>query len=202
MPYSPVTLDDSFGRTEPGRPRVPQGYYRARIEAIRPTPETYDRTPGYNVDFRIAEGPTTNPGAGVGRNIGRYNSMGGKEGSQFGMGATLGAAGQGEVAKALLDRYKGKALDYATFVQVGKFLESKLRGKDVVLTIVDEMSDRGRPFSSVLEVQSISQWEVLKGTPLIGAPSAPNGSAPAAAPSNTVSMAEAVAGMFTEDENA
>lgn len=85
MPFQPYKLDDSFTRTEPGRPRVPQGYYRAQVTKVTPTPESYDKTPGYTVEFRIAEGPTANPGAGVGRTITRYNSMGGKEGSQFGM---------------------------------------------------------------------------------------------------------------------
>lgn len=200
MPYSPVTLDDSFGRTEPGRPRVPQGYYRAQVEAVRPTPENYERTPGYNVDFRIVSGPTANPGAGVSRTIARYCSMGGKEGSQFAIAGVIGAAGQAAFAHDLLGRLKGRAMDYAMFVQVAKLIEKAIKGKYVVLTIVDEVSQQGRPFSSILEVQADANWETLQGTPLVGAPSAPNGPAPAAA--STVSMAEAVQGMFEDTPDA
>lgn len=202
MPFQPYKLDDSFTRTEPGRPRLPQGYYLASITSVVPTPENYDKTPGYNVNFRITEGPASNPGAGVGRTMPRYCSMGGKEGSQFGMAGIMGAAGQGEVAKALRANPKyNNVQTYALHVQIGKFIEGKIAGKVVVLTVTDEVSNQGRPFSSVLEVQSGDQWDGLKGTPLIGGTgptAAPNG----AATGPTVSMAEAVAGMFEDVPNA
>jgi len=203
MPFQGYKLDDSFTRTEPGRPRLPQGYFRAQIVAVRPTPKDYDRTPGYNVDFKIVEGPTSAPGAGVGRTISRYNSMGGKEGSQFGMAGTMGAAGQGDVAKALrADPRYNNVQTWELHAQIGKFIETKIAGKFVVLTVVDEVSQQGRPFSSVLEVQADDNWDTLKGTPLIGGsgPSAPGGvpASPNGPTNPPMSMAEAVAGMFED----
>jgi hypothetical protein len=172
------------------------------VEAVRPTPENYERTPGYNIDFRITSGPTANPGAGVGRVITRYCSMGGKEGSQFAVAGVIGAAGQAAFAHDLLGRLKGRAMDYAMFVQVSKLVERAIKGKYVVLTIVDEISQQGRPFSSVLEVQADANWETLQGTPLVGAAMPPNGSGPAPAAASTVSMAEAVQGMFEAEPDA
>src|SRR5215831_14682079 len=81
IPFQPYKLDDSFLRTDPGRPHVPPGYYLAEVASVTPTPKDYDKTSGFTVSFRILEGPVNAPGAGVGREIPRYASMGGKENS-------------------------------------------------------------------------------------------------------------------------
>jgi len=186
---------------------VPQGYYLAEVAAVRPTPENYEKTPGFYVDFRILAGPDSAPGAGVGRTINRYASMGGKTGSQFGMAGMMGAAGVGDIAKALYadERFR-KVNTWAKHAQIAKFIEGKMASKRVVLTIADEMSPQGRSFSSVLEVQSADQWATLKITPLVGGigpagagvpvgvgPS--NGGAPAAA-----TLAEQVSAMFEQPD--
>jgi hypothetical protein len=165
------------------------------LVSLTPTAENYDKTPGFNVDFRIVEGPTANPGAGVNRTLGRYYAMSAKENSQFGIAKVMGAAGQGAIQKALFERYKDQDLPYAVFSQMGKFMESKAKGALVVLTVYDRQSDRGNTFSDILEVQAGDDdtWGALKGTPLVGAP-ASNGAA--AAPASNMSMQEAVSGMF------
>ncbi|HEY1295441.1 MAG TPA: hypothetical protein VGJ60_20375 [Chloroflexota bacterium] len=176
---------------------MPQGYYLAEVAAVRPTPKDYDKTPGFNVAFKILEAPSNAPGAGVGREIGRYASMGGKAGSQFGMAGMMGAAGVGDVAKALFadERFK-KVNTWEKHAQIGKFIESRMQGKKVVLTIADEMSPQGRAFSSIIEVQAPDNWNQQKGTPLIGGgvgpqPAPSNGGAPAGA-----TLADQVSAMF------
>jgi len=205
--FVPYELDDSFTRTEPGRPRVPQGYYLAEVAAIRPTPKDYEKTPGFNVDFRILEGPVSAPGAGVGRTIGRYASMGGKSGSQFGMAGMMGAAGIGDIAKALYadERFR-KVSTWEKHAQIAQFIESKMRSRRVVLTIADEMSPQGRAFSSILEVNSPENWDQQKQTPLVGGigpagagvpvgvgPQSGNGGA-------TATLAEQVSAMFEQSD--
>jgi hypothetical protein len=195
MPFQPYKLDDSFLRTEPGRPHVPAGYYLAEVASVTPTPKDYEKTAGFNVSFRILEGPTHAPGAGVGREIGRYASMGGKENSQFGMAGMMGAAGIGDVNRALrADPRFNDVKTWELHAQIGKFIESKMKGKKVVLTIGDEMSPQGRTFSSVIEVNNAENWDTQKGTPLVGgigpSPAPGNGPAPSA------SLAEQVSQMF------
>src|SRR5215471_6313843 len=200
LPFVPYELDDSFTRTEPGRPHVPQGYYLAEVASVSPTAKDYDKTPGFNVSFKILEAPTSAPGAGVGREIGRYASMGGKAGSQFGMAGMMGAAGIGDVARALYadERFK-KVSTWEKHAQIAKFIDSKMRGKRVVLTIGDEMSPQGRSFSSIIEVQSAANWDQQKGTPLVGGigpqPAPSNGGAPAAA-----TLADQVSAMFEQPD--
>jgi hypothetical protein len=201
MPFQPYELDDSFTRTEPGRPHVPQGYYLAEVSAVRPTPKDYEKTPGFNVAFKILEGPVNAPGAGVGREITRYAAMGGKAGSQFGMAGMMGAAGIGDVARALFadERFK-KVATWEKHAQIGKFIESKMVPRKVVLTIGDEMSPQGRAFSSVIEVQNADNWDSQKQTPLVGGigpTPAPAGNGPAA-PSAT--LAEQVSAMFEQPD--
>lgn len=202
MPFQPYELDDSFTRTEPGRPHVPQGYYLAEVAAVRPTPKDYDKTPGFTVAFKIAEGPNSAPGAGVGREITRYASMGGKSGSQFGMAGMMGAAGVGDVARALAadERFK-KVSTWEKHAQIAKFIETKMQSRKVVLTIGDEMSPQGRSFSSVIEVQAADNWAALRVTPLVGGV----GPTPAAGAGNgngapAASLADQVSAMFEQPD--
>lgn len=202
MPFQPYELDDSFTRTEPGRPHVPQGYYLAEVAAIRPTPKDYEKTPGFTVAFKIVEGPQSAPGAGVGREITRYASMGGKQGSQFGMAGMMGAAGVGEVARALFadERFK-KVSTWEKHAQIAKFIETKMQARKVVLTIGDEMSPQGRSFSSVIEVQSPENWASQRVTPLVG------GVGPSPMPAGTgngpqpaATLADQVSAMFEQPD--
>ena len=201
MPFQPYKLDDSFLRTEPGRPHVPQGYYLAEVASVTPTAKDYEKTPGYHVSFRILEGPMSAPGAGVGREISRYASMGGKEGSQFGMAGMMGAAGISDVNRALrADPRFNDVKTWELHAQIGKFIESKMKSKRVVLTIGDEMSPQGRSFSSVIEVNNADNWAQQKQTPLVGGvgPSpAPVGNGPAPA---TATLAEQVSAMFEQPD--
>jgi hypothetical protein len=199
MPYSPITIDDSFGRTDPARPHLAPGYYRAVVVDVVPRPENYDGTPGYDVNFRIVEGPTAAPQAGVGRVIGRYATM--KDGAQFGVGNIMGATGLADVNAALIERYKGKPLPYATFAQIAKFISGKMAGKQVVLVVADEVNNKtGRAFSSIVEIQAVDAWALVKNTPLLGG----GGGvpvAPAPSPNGGPTLAEQVAAQFEEKED-
>lgn len=202
MPFVPYELDDSFTRTEPGRPHVPPAYYLAEVAAVRPTPKEYDKTPGFTVAFKIVEGPASAPGAGVGREITRYASMGGKQGSQFGMAGMMGAAGIGDVARALAadERFK-KVSTWEKHAQIAKFIESKMKDKKVVLTIGDEMSPQGRSFSSVIEVSTPDNWAAQRVTPLVGGSVGPTPAAPGAANGgNSATLADQVSAMFEQPD--
>jgi hypothetical protein len=128
----------------------------------------------------------------------RYYAMSNKENSQFGIAKVMGAAGQGAISKALFERYGGQDLPYATFAQMGKFMESKVKNAVVVITVYDRQTDRGNTISDILEVQSggDDDWNALKGTPLVGGPQAPSNGTVATAPATNMSMQEAVEGMF------
>lgn len=146
--------------------------------------------------FKILEGPANAPGAGVGREIGRYASMGGKAGSQFGMAGMMGAAGVGDVARALYadERFK-KVSTWEKHAQIGKFIETKMKGQKVVLTIGDDMSPQGRSFSSILEVQSAENWASQRVTPLVGGVG-PTPAATGAANGPAATLADQVSAMF------
>jgi len=201
MPYKPVILDDSFTRTDPGRPHVPQGFYLADVASVIPTAENYDKTPGYTFNFRILEGPDNAPAAGRNREIPRYGAM--SERAQFGVAGILGALGQGDLARAIFAQYGGKPLPYETFVKIGKFIESKVKGGKVILTIGDEISPQGRSFSSVLEVGAYTpdEWAAKRKEALVGGM---NGTGPqptgAVAPASGGSLADQVSAMFEQPD--
>jgi hypothetical protein len=202
MPYKPVILDDSFTRTEPGRSRVPQGYYLGEVARLEPTAESYDKTPGYTFQFRILEGPAASPAAGRGREIPRYGAM--SERAQFGVAGILGALGQGDLAKAIFTQYGGKPLPYDTFVKIGRFIESKTKGGKVILMVGNEMSPQGREFSSVLEIGAYTaeDWAAKRQENLVGGINGTGagvpGGAVAAAP--TASLADQVSAMFEQPD--
>lgn len=199
MPYRPVRLDDSFIRPASDRAghQVP-GYYRAKIDKIEPTPDndSYTGTPGYYVWFRIASGPDASPAAGVGGTISRYCSIGGKEGSQFGIAAIMDLAGQLEASKAVFSRLGGKDLSYKDFTDIARFLEGKAKGASMVLTLADRVTNKGNTVSDIVEIKSDSLWAELRKTPLMGAAPVATSNGPA------MSMAEAVQGMFEDTPDA
>src|SRR5215831_885923 len=200
MPYKPVVLDDSFTRTDPGRPHVPQGFYLGEVASVVPTAENYDKTPGYTFNFRILEGPDSAPAAGRGREIPRYGAM--SERAQFGVAGILGALGQGDLARAIFAQYGGKPLPYDTFVKIGKFIESKIKGGKVILTIGDEISPQGRSFSSVLEVSPPNDWADKRKEALVGGMNGTGAGVPggAVAPVSGASLADQVSAMFEQPD--
>jgi hypothetical protein len=53
MGFQPIEFDESVGQTDPGRVRVPEGYYRLKALRAEPTPEDYEKTTGAIVHFVI-----------------------------------------------------------------------------------------------------------------------------------------------------
>lgn len=176
MPFTPFTFDDTVGRTEPGRPRVPEGYYLLECLGVKATPEDYEKTPGYIFDWKILEGA-----AGHGRSISQYNTV--KAEAQFGLGMTLGALGLADLAHKLKNQAVGS---WAQFDAIAKALSSKATGRKAVGLIADQAGARGT-FSSIEQVQSADDWATVKdaafgprvsqqtnGAPVaVGAPAAP-----------------------------
>lgn len=193
MPFKPYKIDDSFLQTEPGRARVPMGYYKAVVAGLRPTSKDYDGVVGYHVDFRITDAPSYADNAGIGRTFPRYCSMG-SEGHQFNLPKILGAVGAGALAQALHDDAKFSSVDtWEKHAQLGQFIEGKIKGRAVILAIHDR-TFQGRTFSDILEVSPPDNWETIRHSKLIGgssvstpAPEAPNGNA---------TLADQVQGMF------
>ena len=144
MPFEPFTFDDSVGRTEPARARVPEGYYLLEAEKVEPTPENYEKTTGVYVTWRIVQGPRQAPGVGVGGRMRDYNTL--KKDAQFGLGMTLGAVGQEMVAKSLA----GKSIPtYQHLLALCAQIETRVKGKRAVGLIADQPGNSGRPFSGI-----------------------------------------------------
>src|SRR5262245_31320362 len=176
--FTPFTFDDSVTRTEPGRARVPEGYYLVECEGMEPTAETFEKTAGIWNKIRIVQGPDAAPGLGVGGRLRDFNAVG-KADAQFGLGQTLGAYGHADVAKALA----GRAIPtYAFFQQLAAALSQRCTGRRAVALIADQQGQT-RPFSGVEELHPESDWATYRQAQVLGSTTAParNG-APAAAP--------------------
>jgi hypothetical protein len=169
-------MDESVGQTEPGRPHVPEGYYKFRAVKIEPTPEDYTGTTGILATVSFVEGPDHAATAGVGREMRDYSALAGKKGqdgrgSQFGLGQLLGAFGLAAVAKKLAERNpdgspKVRIDTYAAFENLCQRLTAAIAGKEAVGLVADQVGTRGngRPFSGIEEWLPASDWETLKRT--------------------------------------
>jgi len=177
MPFEGFTFDDSVGRTEQARARVPEGYYLVEAEKVDPTSADYDKTPGIFVTYRIVQGPRSAPGVGVGGKLRDYNTI--KKDAQFGLGMTLGALGMDALAKGLA----GRAIpNYQTFQALCGQLEARMKGKRAVALIADQPGNNGRPFSGIESLFKADQWDDLSGAMVVAANGpVPTGSMGAAA---------------------
>lgn len=159
MPFEAFSFDDSVGRTEQGRARVPEGYYLVECEGFEPTPEDYAKTTGIWVKVRIVAGPDSAPGLGVGGRLRDFNSVG-KVDAQFGLGQALGAFGQAGVAKQLaatklrVDSYQQLQNLCANFTRV-------VGTAQAVADIRDQVGQT-RPFSGIENLLPASEWTHLK----------------------------------------
>jgi hypothetical protein len=162
MPFEAFSFDDSVGRTEQARARVPEGYYLVEAEKVDPTPADYERTTGVFVTWRICEGPRSNPGVGKGGKLRDYNTM--KKDAQFGLGMTLGAIGMEQLAKGLAGR---SIANYQAFQALCGQLESRMKGKRAVALIADQPGNNGRPFSGIESLFPVSQWDELSGAMVV-----------------------------------
>lgn len=186
MPFEGFTFDDSVGRTEEARARVPEGYYRIEAEKVEPTAADYDKTPGIFVTYRIVQGPRQAPGTGVGGRLRDYNTV--KKDAQFGLGQTLGALGLEQIAKSL----QGKAIPtYQHFQALCGQIEARIKGKQAVALIADQPGTQGRPFSGIESLYPLSRWEDLSGAMVV----APNGPLP----SNSTAAAQRAPTAAEED---
>src|SRR5215471_3449094 len=167
MPFTAFSFDDSVGRTEPGRPRVPEGYYLMDFEGFEPTPEDYDKTTGIYGKYAIVSGPDANPGVGVGGRMRDFNAVG-KPDAQFGLGQTLGALGHPEIAKALATQ----KMVISTWQQLANLCQNMTNrvGKvRVVALIADQPGNQGRPFSGIESLHLASEWDNYRRAAVVGA---------------------------------
>lgn len=168
MPFTPFTFDDSVGRTEPGRARVPEGYYLVECEKLEPTDEDTEKSDGIWNYVRIVQGPDSAPGLGVGGRLRDFNLVGGK--NTFGLGMTLGAYGQPELAKALV----GRAIPtYAHLKQLAAALSQRCAGRRAVAMIADQQGTT-RPFSGIENLYPEADWATYRQSVPVGATSAPS----------------------------
>jgi hypothetical protein len=173
MPFQSFEFDESIGQTEPGRPHVPEGYYRFQAVKLDPTPEDYSGTTGVLLTVKFAEAPDHAPGAGVGREMRDYSALAGKKskdgrGSQFGLGQTLGAFGLSAIAKKFAERNpdgtaKVKINTYTEFENLCVRLTGLIAGKFAVGLVANQPSNRdGREFSGIEEWLPDEDWATLK----------------------------------------
>jgi|SRR5215471_12497344 len=170
MPFTGFSFDDSVGRTEPGRARVPEGYYLVECEALEPTAEDYDKTAGIWNRIRIVSGPDSAPGVGVGGRLRDFNAVG-KVDAQFGLGQTLGAYGLEAIAKQLASQ-KLNIPTYSAFQKLCAQLASRAVGKRAVALIADQPG-QNRPFSGIEQMFPESDWQTYRQAQVLGAPTAP-----------------------------
>lgn len=178
MPFKPFSFDDSVGRTEAGRARVPEGYYLVECERFEPTEENTEKSDGIWNYVRIVQGPDSAPGLGVGGRLRDFNMVG-RQDLMFGLGQTLGAFGQEAVAKQLATQ-KLNIPDYATFQKLVANLSSRVQGKRAVALIADQQGQT-RPFSGIEALYPESDWATYRQAQVLGsstAPAANNGPAP------------------------
>lgn len=189
MPFTAFSFDDSVGRTEPGRPRVPEGYYLLDFEGFEPTPEEYEKTTGIYGKFQIVSGPDANPGVGVGGRMRDFNAVG-KPDAQFGLGQTLGALGHAEIAKALATQ----KMAIASWGQLSNLCANMTArvGKVRVVALIADQPGQTRPFSGIESLHPASEWETYRRATTVGASTVArpavtaNGPAGPAVPQQTV----------------
>lgn len=195
MPFEGFSFDDSVARTEPGRARVPEGFYLVECEGFEPTAADYEKTVGIWNKIRIVSGPDSNPSLGVGGRMRDFNSVG-KVDAQFGLGQTLGAFGQEAVAKQLASN-KVQVPNYQAFQNLVANLSSRVTGKRAVAFIADQPGNNGRPFSGVEELHPESDWSNYRTVGPAGGngtPARPTGPAPA----NPGGAAAAIDDLFSD----
>jgi hypothetical protein len=182
MPFEPFTFDDSVGRTEPSRARVPEGYYLVECDLVEPTEENYAKTTGMYFTWRIVQGPAASPSLGVGGRLRDYNTL--KKDAQFGIGQSLGAVGLERIAKAL----PGRSMPtYQHLQALAAQISQYARGKRAVALIADQPGQTGRPFSGIESLFPADRWDDLRGSAVMRTPTAPapfNGGAGAAMPTS------------------
>lgn len=166
MPFTPFSFDESVGRTEPGRPRVPEGYYLLDFEGFEPTPEEYDKTTGIYGKFQIISGPDANPGVGVGGRMRDFNAVG-KPDAQFGLGQTLGALGHPEIAKALATQ-KMSITSWAHLNNLCANMTQRV-GRVRVVALIADQPGQTRPFSGIESLHPASEWETYRKATMVGA---------------------------------
>lgn len=204
MPWTPFGFDDSVGRTEPGRARVPEGYYLVECEGMEPTPEEYERTTGIYNKIRIVQGPDSAPGLGVGGRMRDYNAVG-KPDAQFGLGMTLGAFGLESLAKQLATG-KVQVPTYTHFKNLVARMGQAATGRRAVALIADQPGQNGRPFSGVEALYPEADWQTYRtaqvlggngGGPTGGQPAVPRGPQP-----GSPSVPEGAADLFADLDSA
>lgn len=198
MPFTPFNFDDSAGQTEPGRVRVPEGYYLFECEKVEPTAQDFAGTTGMYFHYVIRDGAM-----GVGRGLRDYCALGAKQtqdgrGTQFGFARALGALGQAQVAKQLA---AGKvAIDsYTKLTGLCAQLSARVKGQQCVALVGDETVN-GRTISSVQELLPATDWASLKGTLITSA--ARPAMAPSAATPNGTPAATADVGSLNAEIDA
>lgn len=159
MPFEPFSFDDSVGRTEAGRARVPEGYYLVECEGFEPTAEDYAKTTGIWVKIRIVSGPDSAPNLGIGGRLRDFNSVG-KTDAQFGLGQALGAFGQPAIAKQLAQT----KLRVETYAQLTNLCANFTRvvGNARAVADIRDQPGQTRPFSGVENLLPASEWEHLR----------------------------------------
>jgi hypothetical protein len=181
MPFQGFSFDESVGRTEPGRARVPEGYYLVECEGMEPTPEDYERTIGIYNKIRIVQGPDAAPGLGIGGRMRDYNALG-KADAQFGLGMTLGAYGLEAVAKQLAAQklvFQPGPAGYVQFQNLCRALAQRATGKRAVALIADQPGQNGRPFSGVEALYPEADWQTYRAAQVLGGNGGPTGGQPA-----------------------
>lgn len=166
MPFQAFTFDDSVGRTEPGRPRVPEGYYLLEFEGFEPTPEDYEKTTGIYGKFQIIQGPDASPGMGVGGRMRDFNAVG-KPDAQFGLGQTLGALGHPEIAKALATQ----KMAIQSWQQLNNLCANMTQrvGRTKVVALIADQPGQTRPFSGIESLHPASEWDNYRRAAVVGA---------------------------------
>lgn len=199
MPFEAFSFDDSVGRTEAARARVPEGFYLVECEGLEPTAEDYKNTTGVWCKVRIVAGPDASPSTGVGGRMRDFNAVG-KTDAQFGLGQMLAAFGQEAVAKQLANS-KLQIPNYAAFQNLVTNLNSRVQGKRAVAFIADQQGTNGRSFSGIDELHPEADWANYRTVGLGGGGSANGASRPSGpAPANPGGAAEAIDSLFSDLE--
>lgn len=170
MPFTGFSFDDSVGRTEAGRARVPEGYYLIECEGLEPTAADYDKTVGIWNKVRIVQGPDSAPGLGVGGRLRDFNSVG-RVDAQFGLGQTLGAYGLEAVAKQLAQQ-KLNVPTYEAFANLTAQLSRRAAGKRAVALIADQPGQT-RPFSGIEQLFPEADWATYRQAQVLGQGTSP-----------------------------
>src|SRR5262245_1231087 len=196
MPFTPFSFDDSVGRTEAGRARVPEGYYLVECEGMEPTARDWEKTTGVWNKVRIVSGPDAAPGTGVGGRLRDFNSVG-KADAQFGLGQTLGAFGQEPIAKQLASG-KVRIDSYEQFERLVANISQRCAGKRAVAFIADQPGTT-RPFSGIEALYPEGDWPNYRQAAPLGAVIGPRTPGPMNGGA-AVAMPEGVGDLFSDLE--